>query len=76
MRHVAFAEFYNLINGSYQEACGDRSVLILDGRVSRDHHHEICAAWAKKHSFAGYRLCRGEISNPFYITASVQSFSA
>ena len=67
MHHVIFAEFYNR-NGA---ACGDRSVLILDGRQSRVRHHAHASEWARKHGFAGYRLARGTFSNPFHLTANV-----
>jgi hypothetical protein len=74
MRHVAFADFYRLNNnGGYDAACGDRSVLILDGRERRESHHEHAKVWAKKHGFTGYRLARGTFSNPFYLTATVQA---
>lgn len=56
-----FAEFYQRdLSGLISEACGDRSVLILDGRESADKHHAHAIDWAKRHKFIGYKLCKGE----------------
>lgn len=55
-----FAEFYQrLSNGLISEACGDRSVLVLDGRESADKHHSHAIEWARTHKFVGYKLCKG-----------------
>lgn len=77
MRHKAFAEFYRIgthYDGSerFVTAVGDRSVLILDGRTGDATRHAHAREWARKHGFAGYRLCRGTFTNPFYLTAAVQ----
>lgn len=56
-----FAEFYNKnADGSLREACGDRSVLILDGREAKWSHHWHSKQWAIKHGFVAYKLCKGE----------------
>lgn len=73
MRHAAFADFYTLTDkGGYQPACGDRSVLILDGRTRKMVQHQEAEHWARKHGYDGYRLARGTFSSPFYLTAAVQ----
>lgn len=52
------------------EACGDRAVLRLDGRLSGDRFHTIAADWARKHKFVGYSLQRGEsIARPMYTSS-------
>lgn len=71
----AFAEFYirgaDPTNG-FMTVCGDRSILILDGREGRAKHHHAAVEWCRRHRFDGYRLCRGEIQRPFYLTAAVK----
>lgn len=52
------------------EACGDRAVLRLDGRLSPDKFHDIAADWAKRHGFVGYSLQRGDnLISPVYKSA-------
>lgn len=60
-----FATFYNIspVNGKINEACGDRSVLLLDGRESTIRHRAHATQWAEKHNFVGFRLCKGESFN-------------
>lgn len=72
MYHSCFAEFYHLRNGRYETGVGDRSVAIIDGRLSRTHQHDLAAEHARKYGFDGYRLCRGRFSDPFYLTAQVK----
>lgn len=55
-----FAEFYNRTESGFAEACGDRSVLILDGRESARRHHSHAKEWGGKHGFGAYKLCKGE----------------
>lgn len=43
------------------EACGDRAVVILDGREHRTTHHAIARVECHKRGYAGYRLYRGEL---------------
>ena len=72
MNHAALAVFYHHNGSGYVDAVGDRSVLILDGRERRVTHHADAADWGRKHGFDGYRLARGRISDPFFLTAAVQ----
>jgi hypothetical protein len=52
------------------EACGDRAVLRLDGRLSGDNFHTIAVEWAKRHGFVGYSLQRGgAFSRPQYTSS-------
>lgn len=57
-----FAEFYirDTASGKLSEACGDRSVLILDGREGAHHHHAHAKGWGVKHGFTAYKLCKGD----------------
>lgn len=62
-----FAEFYQAPVGNKNPTlselipgCGDRSVLILDGRNHSVTHHDNARQWAKKHGWLAYRLCKGE----------------
>ena len=76
MRHASFAEFYRLTtnpDGSarYVEGVGDRSVFILDGRMSL-YNQKFCALIeCRNRGYDGYRIARGTFTNPFYITAAV-----
>lgn len=42
------------------EACGDRAVIILDGRNNSQTWHAIARAECKKRGYIGYVLRRGE----------------
>lgn len=59
---MTFAEFYHrgLITGSPIAACGDRSVVILDGRNSADTHAAVARAECLKRGYIGFTLNRGE----------------
>jgi hypothetical protein len=41
-------------------ACGDRSVVILDGRQNMATHRDIALAECRKRGYKGFTLCRGE----------------
>ena len=62
----AFAQFWQLSTGlplSKPEpihACGDRAVIILDGRNTSDAWHAIAADEAKKRGYIGYTIHKGE----------------
>lgn len=59
-----FATFYHK-NGlvTREKACGDRSVLILDGRCGRPKQHIVATDWAEYHGFAGYIIFKGTTIN-------------
>lgn len=69
MKHYAF--FYHLRNNSYVEGVGDRSVLRLDGRNNLHNMKEDARQWGIKHKYDGFRIVRGHLLNPFYLTAAV-----
>lgn len=54
---MIFAEFFH---DNRQPGCGDRSVLVLDGRQSVQTWKMHAAFWAKKHGWGHYRICKGE----------------
>lgn len=54
-------------------ACGDRSIIWLDGRMSRCNMHYIAAEECAKRGFIGYKLIKGEsLSNASAITEYVE----
>lgn len=57
-----FAQFYQrgLISNDLIEACGDRSVIILDGRESNASKGAIAAAECKKRGYVAWRIFKGE----------------
>ena len=57
-----FAEFYikSAISEEIVEACGDRSILILDGRESFSKQREYCKDWCERYGFVGFSLHKGE----------------
>jgi hypothetical protein len=62
---MIFAQFYQtavypVVTDKIIEACGDRAVIILDGRNSSDTHHAISAAECKKRGYIAYSVHAGE----------------
>lgn len=58
-----FATFFQLSAvdaGKLIEACGDRAVIILDGRQHGAAHHQIAAEECRRRGYKAYRLHRGE----------------
>lgn len=39
------------------DACGDRGIIKIDGRLSLDNHHKIAREECIKRGYIGYRLC-------------------
>lgn len=62
----AFAQFFELSTGwpngkpEPVHACGDRAVIVLDGRNTSDAWHAIAADEAKKRGYIGYTIHKGE----------------
>lgn len=56
-----FAEFYTqgVQSGNLIPACGDRAVLILDGRERRDKQIRVALQWGRQHGFEAFQICRG-----------------
>ena len=57
---MIYAEFYNRTPSGFQPACGDRSVIVLDGRNSPATHGQIAAAECLKRGYAAWRIFKGE----------------
>ena len=59
---MTFVEFYHRSATSEEliPACGDRAVVILDGRSNPGTHHRIAADECTKRGYLAYRICRGE----------------
>lgn len=57
-----WTQFYQkgVITGETIEACGDRSVIILDGRNSRRTMGEISAAECAKRGYIAWRVFKGD----------------
>lgn len=51
---------YIVSKTEYQEATGDRSVIILDGREKRQTHLEIANAEMLKRGYKAFQLFEGE----------------
>lgn len=54
-----YAEFYYDADGN-QPGCGDRSVLILDGREALHSQVEHGQDWCKRHNWKSFRLMKGD----------------
>ena len=61
-----FAQFYQRspVSGALQEACGDRSLIILDGRQSLAMWRAIAAEECERRKYVGYRIMCGTILKP------------
>lgn len=65
---MIYAQFYQMsVAGEWNnhksepiEACGDRAVIILDGRNTSTTHHEIAQGECIKRGYIGYSLHSGE----------------
>ena len=57
---MIFAEFYNSTPDGFQPACGDRSVIVLDGRQSAPAQGAIAAEECRKRGYAAWRIFKGE----------------
>lgn len=59
MRYVQFYQ-KSAISDELIEACGDRSVIILDGREKESTHKEIGFSEGKRRGYEAFRLFSGE----------------
>ena len=71
-----FAQFFQhsaLDKNKIIEACGDRSVIILDGRISKETMGAIAAKECSKRGYVAWQIHRGDfreskpISHIFYV---------
>jgi hypothetical protein len=65
---ITFVEYYSLSTGypTYEAkdkrpipVCGDRGIIILDGRLADYSHHVTASHHGHKRGFVGYRICKG-----------------
>jgi hypothetical protein len=61
-----FAQFFQhsaIDNTKIIEACGDRSVIILDGRISKETMRELAAKECSKRGYVAWQIHRGNFRN-------------
>lgn len=57
---MTFAEFYTRdLRGEIVPACGDRAVIILDGRERLATHCAHASTECKRRGYIAWRICRG-----------------
>lgn len=57
---MIYAQFYlEAKDGTLQEACGDRGVLILDGRIRKNRYAAIATEWAIDYGYRAYSIHEG-----------------
>jgi len=58
---MIYAQFYQrgVITGDTIEACGDRSVVILDGRCTKQWMGDTAAAECKRRGYIAWRIFKG-----------------
>jgi len=58
---MAYAQFYQkgIVSGNLIEACGDRSVIKIDARLTFHNQHAIAREECEKRGFIGYQLLQG-----------------
>jgi type VI protein secretion system component VasK len=73
-----WAQFYHQYkrqDGStfYEEGCGDRQLIFLDGRWSLQRMTDVAADECAKRGYQGFRLvCGNSILRPFYMNATIR----
>jgi hypothetical protein len=56
---MIYVQFFNRRGLDYAEACGDRSVIILDGRSRHATHLQVGAAECRKRGYDAFQVYRG-----------------
>ena len=75
---MIYAQFYHYdLAGELAEACGDRSVVIIDARLRMATIGEIAAEECKKRGYVAWAIFRGQsftnsrpLSDPWYVDQS------
>ena len=59
---MRFIQYFELFNNKLVEACGDRSVVIIDGRyrISRCHEDAIELNGKRRPNYDAYQIWEGE----------------
>ena len=60
MKYVRFFQKSATTPHRLIEACGDRAVVILDGREATRSHHEIAREECEKRGYLAYQLHKGD----------------
>jgi hypothetical protein len=62
---MIYAQFYqkSAISDETIEACGDRSVIIIDGRLSKFNQMAIATGECSKRGYIAWRLFSGDFLN-------------
>ena len=71
-----YAQFYDrsaIDPDHIVEACGDRAVIILDGRNGRATHNAIAREECKKRGYIGYTIHKGE-GFGYYRSRMIQTY--
>ena len=58
---MIYVQFFQRRGYDYAEACGDRSVVILDGRSKLGTHLQVGAAECRKRGFDAFQVYRGGV---------------
>jgi len=58
-----FAQFYNKCKTGPVLACGDRAIIILDGRLAHKVNNKLAAQVARERGYCGYSIHKGETFN-------------
>lgn len=69
-----FAQFYRDAAGT-QPVCGDRGVVILDGRESLHSQYVIAQDWCGLYKFSSFKIMRGESFTRAQAISPVQLFT-
>ena len=56
---MIYVQFFHRRGPDYVEACGDRSVIILDGRSKLGTHLQVGAAECRKRGFDAFQVYKG-----------------
>lgn len=56
---MIYVQFFNRRGFDYAEACGDRSIVILDGRSRLATHLQVGAAECRKRGYDAFQVYRG-----------------
>lgn len=74
---MIYVQFYRRSGEQVVEACGDRSVVILDGRCSKQWMGDTAAAECKRRGYEAWRIFKGDsfsrsapISQLWYVTSN------
>lgn len=56
---MIYVQFFHRRGFDYAEACGDRAVVVLDGRKKLGTHLQAAAAECRQRGFAAFQVYKG-----------------